>query len=679
MTACSRYRVPLLALATLAASPGGQAGEARGTGEDGRQPMSEIVVKGQVMDLAPSAYSSTRFDTETFRELKISRPEQIFDQVPGMSIRDYGLGGIANSITIRGFGDGGHGGDLGVVIDGIPLNEAMSHADGYVDLNVIVPLEVGGMTVFKGPVSSLYGNYNRGGLVKIDTRKGGDYTDLDLSGGSDGLLDVQGALGLEPSGDQELNLAYQHYQSDGFRPQSDTRRDTLSGRWGFALTGDTRLALSGRWHDADSDSASYLTEAGYWQDPYGIDPNVQNDGAEKTFGTLRADLSHELSSSMQLLGFLYGTQQDLTRWFSRPVGGGEWRQREESYDREVSGAGINLSGQHAPGEVPLTWVAGLETYRESTDYLYYDGLDHRQRIGGAINDRRTELDSVSAFAELQADWHPLLQPSLGLRYDRFSGDCEIRGPESGNNPCSELNDLDNWSPKLGLRSLWAENLVFRASWSEGFALPSGWVKYQPEADNLDPVTFRQLEAGLTWTPVAQLELDIAAFRVESDGEIRTVDADVYENYGETERRGIEASLAWQPLPGLSLSAVYGHNDSEVKKNPDPTLVGREVGGVSDYSATLQADWAFLPGWRLNLAWRAVGGYALNAQNTAYADSYEVLDLEVDYRVDPRWNVYARVDNLADEEYAPTRLMFGGESLYATGAPRQLRLGVQMSL
>ena len=49
-------------------------------------------------------------------------------QVPGVELRSYGLGGVVNVITIRGFNGGAHGGDLGMVVDGIPLNEAMSHS-----------------------------------------------------------------------------------------------------------------------------------------------------------------------------------------------------------------------------------------------------------------------------------------------------------------------------------------------------------------------------------------------------------------------------------------------------------------------------------------------------------------------------------------------------------------------
>jgi hypothetical protein len=42
-----------------------------------------------------------------------------------------------------------------MVIDGIPLNEANSHADGYVDSTVLIPLEIGGLTIYRGPVSAL--------------------------------------------------------------------------------------------------------------------------------------------------------------------------------------------------------------------------------------------------------------------------------------------------------------------------------------------------------------------------------------------------------------------------------------------------------------------------------------------------------------------------------------------
>ena len=199
-------------------------------------------------------------------------------------------------IRARGFGGGGHGGDLGAVIDGIPLNEAMSHADGYVDFNVVVPLEIANLAVYKGPVSALYGNFNRSGLVAIETRKEGSYKNVDVSLASHSTLDAQAALGAPLTDGQQLNLAAQVFHTDGFRPQSGFDRQTVSARWSIALTPTMQLAVAGRFFHGEGDSASYLSKTQFDVDPYGIDARVQNDGSKKNFDTLRSDFAWRLAA-----------------------------------------------------------------------------------------------------------------------------------------------------------------------------------------------------------------------------------------------------------------------------------------------------------------------------------------------------------------------------------------------
>ena len=399
--------------------------------------LETVEVKGQVLEGARQAYSSTRIETDEIREKRVSDVQSLFRHVPGMDIRGLGLTGVADSIVLRGFSGGGHGGDIGFVVDGVPLNEAMSHADGYADLNVIVPLELRTMTVHKGPVSALYGNFNRAGTVALETRKGGEYREIDVSAGSFGTLDAQAVAGLRLSDTQHLNLAAQAFRSDGFRSQSKSWRGTLAGRWSIDATQDFRLTVSGRLHRADADNPSYLTREQFRHDPYGKDPGVQNDGAEKDFATLRADAQLALSPELKLLGFAYATRQDFTRWFTRPVSG-VWTQREEDYDRRVRGAGFNLNGAHPDAAMPVNWVAGVEAYRESTDYRFYDGLDFRNRVNPAVNDRNSRLDSASVFGELELPVHAWFQPVIGVRHDRFSGRCKVQGEETSTAPCERM-------------------------------------------------------------------------------------------------------------------------------------------------------------------------------------------------------------------------------------------------
>ncbi len=640
--------------------------------------IDEVVVKGQLLRAEDSAFSATVLDTAAIREQGLADVDELFRFVPGMVVRDLQLGSVASNIVIRGFGSGGHGGDLGAVIDGIPLNEAMSHADGYVDLNAVVPLEIESFSVFKGPVSALYGNYNRGGLVDIQTRKSGDYAETDLSLGSYDTVDLQAAYGAALGDNQQVNLAGQLFRTDSYRPQSETQRGTFSGRWSADITPALQVALSSRYPQSESDSASYLTEEQFQADPRGIDPRTQNDGADKEFLTVRGDVNYQINDDLKLLTFAYTTQQDFTRWFSRPVSATAWRQREETYDRSVFGTGTSLNGVTALASVPVSYIAGIETFRESTDYKFFDGLERRRRIQPAQADRETDLNSVSAFTEVRASVHPLAQLSVGLRADRFTGGCELRGPETGADPCGALNRAEHVSPKLGVTSQVTDWMQLRASWAEGFALPNGFVKYAIGGQPLDENVFRQTEVGVRLTAANAFEFDIAGYRLKSTGEVRTVSPGVYENYGATLREGIEASARWTPIESFDLSAVYGMTDTEVEQNGDARLLGLAVAGVPENSGSLEATFRPFADWSINAFWRYVGEYEVDALNTLQAENYDLLDIGVSYtrRGERSYRVYARLDNVTDENYSTSVSVIGGQLLFAPGMPRSVRAGIQ---
>jgi outer membrane receptor protein involved in Fe transport len=596
-----------------------------------------------------------------------------------MAVRNFGLSGVADSIVLRGFGGGGHGGDLGIVVDGIPLNEAMSHADGYADLNVIVPLEIGAMNVFKGPVSALYGNYNRSGLVSLETRKDGDYGQADVSLGDNGTLDAQAAYGFAPAPGHRVNLAGQHYRTEGFRPQSDFHRTTLSGRWALDVSPTAQVSLSGRYYHGRGDSASYISVAQFARDPHGIDPRVQNDGSDKEFATVRADASATVGEGLRLLGFAYGTRQTFTRWFTRPLNPTTWAQREESYDRDVFGAGVNLNGQRRLAGGLLNWVAGVEIFREETDYDFFDGLNRRTRVNPAIFNRATALDSDSLFAEVEAPLRAWFKPWVAVRHDRFDGDARRRGPETGTDPLGPLQKEKNTSPKFGVRSDVAPGVQLRASWAEGFALAPNFAKYSLGAANLDPNTFRQAEVGAAWRAGRTLTLDAALYRIESKGEILTIAPGVFQNLGETERTGFEAKAEWRPLPTWLVTAAYGRAESEIQRNPNAALLGKLVTGVPKHTGTLRLAWAPALGFGADATLRHVGRYAIDGPNTLFAPTYTTLDAGLHYTgklEGRRYKAYLAAENLADRVYATSAFVIGNTQLRAPGAPLTWKAGVQ---
>ncbi len=642
-------------------------------------PLDQVVVKGQALRGANAPFSVDALDLERIRDLRVTHPEDLFRQVPGMAVRYFGLSGVADSIVLRGFGGGGHGGDVGVVLDGIPLNEAMSHADGYIDFNVIVPLEIGAMNVFKGPVSALYGNHNRGGLIAVETRKEGAYGNADVSVADHGTVDVQAAYGRPLGAGQQLNLAGQYYRTDGFRPQSDFQRHTLFARWAASPAPGVQLALAARHYEGSGDSASYLALPQFQRDPYGIDPRVQNDGSEKTFTTVRADVSAKLGGQVKVLAFAYHTDQDFTRWYTRPINANTWAQREETYDREVDGGGVNFNGQRRLAGGTLNWVAGVEAFRESTYFQFHDGLSQRRRVTPAIYDRNADLDSNSLFGEVEAPLHAYFKPWLAFRHDRFDGAAARRGSETGTDPLGPMAKVKHTSPKLGVRSDLAPGVQARVSWAEGFALASNFVKYASGAADLDPNVFRQTEAGLAWRAHRTLTLDVAGYRIESSDEILTVAPGVYQNFGATERTGFEARAEWAPRGPLRFTAVYGSADSEVERNLNAALIGRQVTGVPEQTATLGVAWQPRQGWGADASLRHVGRYAVDAANTVFAPSYTTLDAGLTYAgawSGRRFKAYLAAENILDRVYATSVSLSSGFLLHAPGAPRTVRAGVQ---
>jgi iron complex outermembrane receptor protein len=219
--------------------------------------LQELTVKGQTLQTSRAAYSVPTLSRDEIAAAHVSETEELWRNIPSMHVNNYQLSGVANSVILRGFSGGGHGGDVAATLDGITLNESMSHADGYFDLNVVVPLELEEVAVHQGPVSVLQGNFNRAGLVELRTRRSGEYKDIAVQAGSDATVDAQAALGLQLDDASQLFIAAQHARTDGARPDSSNDRSTLSARWQRQINADLNVAVSGRVHEAQGDSPSY--------------------------------------------------------------------------------------------------------------------------------------------------------------------------------------------------------------------------------------------------------------------------------------------------------------------------------------------------------------------------------------------------------------------------------------
>jgi len=644
--------------------------------------LSEIYIVGAALNPANRTVTVNEIDQSAIQTLNVDQPVRILEQIPGVDLAAYSQGGVADQFSIRGFGGGGHEGQAGVQIDGVSLNEAEGHSDGYADLNILIPLNLESVRVYKGPSSALYGRFAEGGTLAMETRKGGNYQNFSISGGSFNTLNAQYVLGKEiplEKTDQKLltNLGFQLFQSDGYADNSDQLRGNVTGRIGYLISDKTDVALSLRAHSSVWDAAGYISLEQVEDEDLRTQqaPNGENDGGEKEFYSQRIDINHTFNENLRMLVFGYAVQQDFTRFakFGTAPGG----QTERFNTRNVFAAGANLNGRSQLGTIGVDWIAGTEYYSESTDRNRWQ-TSNRVR-GDLFLDRQFDVQTASLFGQGEFNFSKYLRASIGLRYDQYFGSFTNSDPDI--TPFSlDMSSLSNVSPKIGLRSTVAEGLDIRASVSQGFTLPNSTLKYEPDS-NLDPSVLWQYELGGRYTGLKWLTVDVVGWTLNTTNEIfeNPPGSGDFVNIGETARRGIESEVIITPVSGLNIRGTYSYTDTEIQNNPDQELEGKKIPNVPESIATFDVSYALQNGLGARVLFRDVGSYFTNSANTASYEGYSVTNLFLFYNFNHQsanqGRLFVEVRNVFNSIYS--EVAFGGPgSQILTPAPtRNFMAGV----
>ncbi|MDX9741644.1 MAG: TonB-dependent receptor, partial [Gammaproteobacteria bacterium] len=670
-------------------------------------------VKGEGMREADRSFTINTIDQERISAERWESPLNILEEVPGFDAVAYQHGGIADVFTIRGFTGGGHGSEAGMALDGISLNEGESHADGYGDTNIIIPLEIDHVQVFKGPVSPLYGNFARGGVVAFNTRKTGEYGDIDLSMGSFDTYDAQAAFGTNIDGLQ-INGALQGYESEGWRRHSRYTKMNAALRGAYQF-GNSEIALSLRGHGGEWQGPNYIQHDQFSDKSRRRDENpftqLQDDTGSKQLNSQRLDFFHNLSDDLKLLAFAYRTRSDFTRYqtslrvldtypdlnalpsdFMDPNAAVNITdiapQTEHVHGRDAMAFGTSLNGVSNLFGSDSSWVVGIEYYDEEAEVQRWDTV-RRDRYN-LREDNTYNIKTTSVYGQMDMNVHPRFRPTLGFRYDNFDGD---RVNHAANDARTDMNSYDHFSPKLGVRSALTDTWELRASIANGFGLP-GAQKYDPTAD-VDTIEIWQYEIGINGAPTPQWYLDLAAFMITSSDEImRENPADAnspWINAGKTRRTGLEGEIRYFPaaVENLEVFTVFSLNDSEVKENANASLIGMEVQRLPEYIANIGVRYAPPVGFGGQIRLRSLGSWYTNATNTIEYDGYDVVNASLFYtfRADNGRNaqVYLDVNNIFDEVYSEN--VSGGPhpsqgnvpTSYSPRPPANAMVGFRMSL
>lgn len=641
--------------------------------------LPEITVEAtRVAETEASAPFAVSVDRRSPEELALS-PNTSLDDVlrplPGVWVNDRHHFALGERISVRGVGYRSNFGVRGlqVLYDGLPL----TLPDGQAFLDVVEPAVVRRVELIRSPAATFWGN-GSGGVLFLSSEPSSKTPPLRarVQGGSYGQW--QGLLeGTGTTGDWQLHGYASGIRQGGFRAHSTGYRLRAGGTATRVIGEHTTVRIAARGDAQDTENPSSLTLQQFRSDPSQARPSFQQSNAAKTSeqGQLGVTVEHTFGDTE-----ISGSVHYLHRSLDNPLPFGYI-----AFTRNSGGARVTLRRT----EGRIEGGVGLDVGTQ-----FDDRVEYTPTMNGTPGDSTTlnQLETVvsgSAFAYGRVHATDRLSVTGGLRVDglRFEADDQLLrdGDDSGTRTFSA------WSPTVGLSYRLGTALLF-AHYSSAFETPTAAeLSNRPDRSGgfnqqLDPQRTQGVEVGARGAlPEARLEFDVAVYQQWIDNLVTGLrEPDGYQfftNLGKNRHRGVEARLTWTPTAAVEVQAQY--TGTRFRIQAPVSLEGNRVPGIPAHRgyAHLQLEQNDIWG---RLSVEAVPSYEVNNTNTAAkAPGYSLLDLRLGHR-GVSWagvtvTPFVAVDNLLDEGYAASVTVNGGGTFYEPGPGRSYSAGLNVTL
>jgi outer membrane receptor protein involved in Fe transport len=562
----------------------------------------------------------------------------VFRGVPGMWVNEYGQGGVAYGLSMRGFDDGNHGRDVAVFLDGVPLNvSASQHTNGYIDLAQLIPELVSRVEVTRGPFSPFAGNHAVGGSVQL-------YTDAAPVSSARAMVDSFGRYRVVPilatgAGPGKLLVAAEASDGSGYTDNSRVQRLNLFTRYVFPMLeglGAVRLQA----YDGDADAPGYLNrqaiENGTLRERSALSPGIGDTKSQQNLVFNYRSNDAEGRDGGGWLVNLYLVNDERNRWAAFappqiPPLTGNLSQEQDKLQQ--FGGEVRKTASFDTGGMPSQVSVGLQANQENLSAQNFATDQARQVLSRSVN-RQIDTTTLAGYGQYQVRPVDPLKLTAGVRYDHF--DTRIRAGADDSTVPADIRWTDGqWSPKLG-----AALRVFQAGdrQAELFAnaarglkapWPFGELTATPDL-RISPLT--SYEAGIQGgTADNALFLRLSVWRTTQERESAFNPASLrLESFGSTKRDGVDVEAQWQVTEAVR---VFG-NFSQVDARSVTAPPGQQaISNVPDYVAALgvQSLHAFGPHHLdLSLVDLLIGPKPLNPDRSLETGSYHRITARAGY-------------------------------------------------
>lgn len=607
---------------------------------------------------------SSKISTQTFERFNPTDIPSAINQISGVYILSGAIN--TNRITIRGIGARTPYGTnkLRMYLNGIPV----TNGTGSSTIEAYDFENLGAVEIIKGPKATAYGS-NLGGAILLETKASvQDKTQLinSFTMGSYNMLKDNLTFSHSEEG-FNLNLSYNHLETDGYRQNSQFQRDGVLLNTQFQTGQKSSLALLVNYIDYTAHIPSSINQTDYEEDPTRAPSNwLESQGYEANKYILTG-LSHtyQFSEHIQNTTSIFYTYLD--HYEPRPF---------NILDEFTNGFGIRSQFSGNWNKAQFTF--GGEFYKDEYQWgifenLYEENDGNGSLQGEQLSNNKEYRRQFSLFGTLTYPFTTKLSAQLGLNLNKTHYDFRDLFNQGAAN-ASAKRDFDAiLLPNLGINYQLKNGTIY-ANVSRGFSNPSLEETLTPEGiinPDIAQETGINYELGSEWSLFhKRLSANIALYRMNVKNLLvaQRVGEDQYigRNAGETLHQGLELDLQYRGklsravtfLPYLS----YTLNDHSFVDfvDGDNDYSGNPLTGVPKHRISSGIDFKHANGLQLNLTHQFVDEIPLTDANSASSDSFNVFHAKLVFATSIssqiKLGLNAGINNVFDTNYAQSVLI-----------------------
>lgn len=583
-----------------------------------------------------------------------------------------------------------------IYLDDFPLTDA----GGNTYLNLIDPYSIDQINILKGPDGSLYGA-NSGGVISLYSkgfnRTIGTKADLQVTGGSYGLVQQQLSVVLPVNATQQLAINQSWTRSDGYRQHSNLNKKTLQLNYNWQYAKYAELKFTGLYADLGYQTPGGLTLAQLESDRRqsrpkgGPNPGAAEQKAAIYDKTFFGGISNQINvnSKLTLFANVFGSSNLIKNPFITNY---------EKRNEKNLGTRIYLSYTDViTKSLNYEFQFGVEAQKGWYDIDNYD--NNGGQTGNPQAKDKLENRQRAFFARTQLEWMERLQLELSIGLNGNKLGYQQQYPLEQDR-ATAIDFGNTWMPRAAASYLINPSLAVRASVSKGFSAPT--IAEVRSSDNLFnagllPETGTNHELGFRWHLWnRRLVLDAAVYSYQMDNaiirQIRESGAEYFQNAGKIDQKGIEASVMAYlivprkrgPIRSVQMSSNFSFHNYVFSdyKVADKDYSGNRLTAVPKTVWVNTLRMLFPEGVQLDVLSNLTGRLPLDDANTVYADRYHLLQGKISWTksvaAGHKIVLFAGADNVLNQKYslgndinafggryfnpAPLRNYYGGMSL-----------------